>query len=214
MSFSQRLDNPDLLAELQDLVWFDYIRFACLLSLGLTTDALTKEARRVWDKVSCEVEMHQRCLAEVAHQENALARQNELRREIVEAFSEICVDSCECIVRRPLLLALDLLDEFESEAPFHVSETDGQAYITYPDIPFPMIGHATKYRALFDPRPMFQKFRVGLLERYGVRMDVFREKFLDVIKGIQILGSNRGDICRVANLLSELQESTIPRSGP
>ena len=25
MSFSQRLDNPDLLAELQDLVWFDYI---------------------------------------------------------------------------------------------------------------------------------------------------------------------------------------------
>ena len=45
-------------------------------------------------------------------------------------------------------------------------------------------------------------------------MDVFREKFLDVIKGIQILGSHWGDICRVADLLNELQNSTIPRSGP
>ena len=126
------------------------------MSLGLTTDALTKEARRVWDKVTCEVEMHQRCLAEVAHQETALARQNELRREIVQAVSAICVDSCERIVLRPLLLALDLLDEFESEAPYHVSETDGQAYVTYPDIPFPMIGPATTYRALFDPPQCFR----------------------------------------------------------
>ena len=65
------------------------------------------------------------------------------------------MDSCESIVLRQLLLALDLLDEFESEAPFHVSATDGQAYITYPDIPFPMVGLATKYRALFYPRPTF-----------------------------------------------------------
>ena len=101
MSFSRRVDHPDVLAELQDLVWFDYIRLACLLSLGLPTDVLTKEARRIWDKVSCEVEMHQRCLAEVTHQETALARQNELRREIVQAFSAICVDSCESIVLRP-----------------------------------------------------------------------------------------------------------------
>ena len=100
------------------------------------------------------------------------------------------MDSCESIVLRPLFLALDLLDEFESEAPYHVSETDGQAYATYTDIPFPIIGLATKYRALFDPRPMFQKFRVGLLERHGAPMEVFREKFLDIIKGIQILGSH------------------------
>ena len=61
---------------------------------------------------------------------------------------------------------------------------------------------------------MFQTFRVALLERDGARMDVFREKFLDVIKGIQILGPNWGDICRVADLLNELRNSTIPRSGP
>ena len=67
-----------------------------------------------------------------------LAKQNELWREIVQFLSAICVDSCESIVLRQLLFALDLLDEFESEAPYHVSETDGQAYVTYPDIPFPM----------------------------------------------------------------------------
>ena len=55
--------------------------------------------------------MHQRCLAEVAEQEILKDNQNELRRQIVEAFTAICVDSCESIVIRPLLGALNLLDE-------------------------------------------------------------------------------------------------------
>ena len=214
ISFSRKLDSPSVLAELEDLAWFDLIRPACLFSLGLGTEALSNEARRVWGGVSSDVDLHQRCLAEVDRQETAKNQQNEIRQQVVQAFSAICVDTCERIVLRPLLLALDLLDEFESEAPYYVSETDGQAYITFPDVLFPVIGPATKYLALFDQRPCFQKFRVDLLERYGARMVVFREKFLDVIHGLEVIGPHWADICRVADLLNELQDCCVPRSGP
>ena len=77
-----------------------------------------------------------------------------------------------------------------------------------------MIGPATKYQALFDERPMFQKFRVELLERYGARMEVFRDKFLDVIQGVEMDGPMWENVCQVADLLNELQNSSSPRSGP
>ena len=77
-----------------------------------------------------------------------------------------------------------------------------------------MIGPATKYQALFDQRAIFQKYRVELLERYGAQMEVFRDKFLDVIHGLDLDGPMWGDVCQVADLLNELQNCSCPRSGP
>ena len=77
-----------------------------------------------------------------------------------------------------------------------------------------MMGPATKYQALFDERTIFQKCRVALLERYGARMEVFRDKFLDVIQGLGMDGPMWGYACQVGDLLNDLQKNTSPRSGP
>ena len=163
------------------------------------SEPLTAEARQVGDKVSTDVILFQRCVNEVDHPQTLKEEQNRLRQAIVQTFSNICVERCEHTVIRPLLAALDLLDDFESESPYSVSESDGQLYITFPGIPAPMIGPATKYQALFDERPIFQKFRVALLERYGARMEVFRDKFLDVIQGLDMDGPMWGDVCQMGD---------------
>ena len=77
-----------------------------------------------------------------------------------------------------------------------------------------MNGPSTKYQALFDQRAIFEKYRVELLERYGAQMEVFREKFLDVIQGLDLDGHWWGNVCQVADLLNELQNCSRPRSGP
>ena len=212
IAFSQTLDSPDILAQLVDMMWFDLIRPACLRTLGLSNEPLTAETSQVWKKVSTDVRLFQRCINEVNEQQTAKEEQNQLRQAIVQAFSKICVESCEEAVIRPLLAALDLLEEFECESPYYMSESNGQLYITFPSIPAPMIGPATKYQALFDERPIFQKFRVELLERYGARMEVFRDKFLDVIQGLDLDGPMWGDVCQVGDLLNELQDSISPVS--
>ena len=143
--FSRTLDSPDILTELESMVWLELIRPACLFSLDLESKPLTAEARQVWDKVRTVVILFERCVNEVKHQEALKEEQDRLRQAIVQAFSNICVERCEHTVIRPLLAALDLLDDFESESPYSVSESDGQLYITFPGIPAPMIGPATKY---------------------------------------------------------------------
>ena len=45
-------------------------------------------------------------------------------------------------------------------------------------------------------------------------MEVFRDKFLDVIQGLDLDGPMWGDVCQLGDLLNELQNSTSPRSGP
>ena len=105
--------------------------------------------------MSAYVPLFQRCLQEVEQQQTAKEEQNQLRQDIVQAFSKICVESCEHTIIRPLLEALDLLDDSECESPYYLSESNGQLYITFPGIPAPMIGPATKYQALFDERPIF-----------------------------------------------------------
>ena len=79
----------------------------------------------MWGKVSTDVILHQRCVNEVDQQQTAKEEQNQLRQAIVQAFSKICVESCEQTVIRPLLAALDLLEDFESESPYYVSESNG-----------------------------------------------------------------------------------------
>ena len=45
-------------------------------------------------------------------------------------------------------------------------------------------------------------------------MEVFRDKFVDVIHGLELEGPVWGDVCRVADLLNILRSSGEPRSGP
>ena len=45
-------------------------------------------------------------------------------------------------------------------------------------------------------------------------MEVFRDKFLDVIQGLALDVPMWGDVCQVGDLLNELQSSVSPRSGP
>ena len=47
IAFSRTLDNPDLLAELENMIWFDLSRPACLFTLGLQSKPLTAETRLV-----------------------------------------------------------------------------------------------------------------------------------------------------------------------
>ena len=107
-----------------------------------------------------------------------------------------------------------MLEEFESASPYYRSETDGQLYLEFPNLPAPMMGPTTKYHALFDARAMFQPCREALLQRYGARMTVFRDKFLDVIQGVEMDGPLWENVVQLADLLNELQNSNKPRSGP
>ena len=110
----------------------------------------------MWEKVSCDVALCQRCFNEVEEQEAAKEIEYQLRQAVVHAFSKICVESCEATVIRPLMAALDLLEEFESASPYYRSEADGQLYDEFPNQPAPRMGPTTKYHALFDARSMFQ----------------------------------------------------------
>ena len=110
------------------------------------------------------------------------------------------------------MAALDLLEEFESASPYYRSETDGQLYLEFPSLPAPMMGPDTKYHALFDARAMFQPCREALLQRYGARMTVFRDKFLDVIQGVEMDGPLWENVVQMTDLLNELQTSNKPRS--
>lgn len=106
-------------------------------------------------------------------------------------------------VIRPLMAALDLLEEFESASPYYRSETDGQLYVEFPNLPAPMMGPTTKYHALFDARAMFQPCREALLQRYGARMTVFRDKFLDVIQGVEMDAQLWENVVQVADIVNE-----------
>ena len=44
IAFSQTLESPDILTELENMVWFDLIRPACLFTLGLQAAPLTVES--------------------------------------------------------------------------------------------------------------------------------------------------------------------------
>ena len=155
-AFSRILDNPTVLTEMENMIWFDLIRPACLFSLGSDSTPLTAEIRQLWNKVDSDVRLWQKCLGEVNEQQTAMEEQKHLRQAIVQAFSAICVESCEESVIKPLLAALDLLDDFQRESPYYASESDGRLYITYPGVPAPMNGPSTKYQALFDQRAIFQ----------------------------------------------------------
>ena len=111
------------------MIWFDLIRPACLFSLGLDSRPLTAETRKVWEKVDSDVSLWQKRLGEVTQQQTATEEQKQLRQAIVQAFSAICVESCEDAVIKPLLAALDLLEDFQSESPYYASESDGRLYI-------------------------------------------------------------------------------------
>ena len=100
------------------MMWFELIRPACLRTLGLSDEPLTAETFQVSKKVSTDVRLFQRCVNEVNEQQTAKEEENQLRQAIVQAFSKICVESCERIVLRPLLLALDLLGHSRARPRF------------------------------------------------------------------------------------------------
>ena len=214
MTFVHNLDCENIRAELQEIIWFDLVRPACMSVSGRASDPLSSEACQVYEKVSLDFVLYQRCFNEVEEQEIAKAIECQLRQAVVDAFSKICVKSCEATVIRPLMVELNLLEEFESASPYYKSETDGQLYLEFPSLLAPMMGPDTKYDALFDTRAMFQPCREALLKRYGGRMTVFRDKFLDVIQGVEMDGPLWGNVVQVADLLNELQNSNKPRSGP
>ena len=163
-SFIQRVQDDGLVRELEDMVWFDLMRLACLSSLEISSEEVSQEAALLCDRVTLDDNLRERCLGEIVEQESQKTKQMTLRRLILDAFKELCAPRCEYSILRLLLTSLDIiLHEYETEAPFYVSYTDDLDYITYPDVPFPYTGPPTKYFALFDERPCFDKFWQAVL---------------------------------------------------
>ena len=55
MTFVHNLDCESIRAELEDMIWFDLVRPACLSVSGRASDPLSSETRQVYEKVSCDV---------------------------------------------------------------------------------------------------------------------------------------------------------------
>ena len=179
--------------------------------IQIVADTVPAEAAMLWSYVATDDVLCHRCITEVCEQEREKQIHEAMRREIADAFKQVCLPVFEDSFLRPLLASLDILDEYANEPPLVLSEEDGLAYITYPTLLFPMIGPATKLGALFDERSCFDKFRLGVLERYGSNMHVFHDKLVDTVNGLQDWPAEFGRICHLSDLLNELRGKPIPR---
>ena len=160
--------DADLVQELLTFLWDDVLKPQAKREAGLFAGQIQigREAMNIWRQVSAVPDLRERCVARVleAHQQYEALRQK--REAILTAFAHVCRRTLEHIFLRPLLLSLDLFEDF-CNTPCEVRGS--------PEI-------STKFDAIFTESEAGETFRRSILESCGVgRFHVLSERVRDVV---------------------------------
>ena len=160
--------DADLVQELLTFLWDDVLKPQAKREAGLFAGQIQigREAMNIWRQVSAVSGLRERCVARVleAHQQYEALRQK--REAILAAFARVCRRTLEHTFLRPLLLSLDLLEDFCNKP----CEVRGSPEIS------------TKFDAIFTESEAGETFRRSILESCGVgRFHVLSERVRDVV---------------------------------
>ena len=103
----QRCDDMELIQELRDCIWNDFV-----VKAVTSREELTTEANIVWIEICKSFSLKEICLCAVHQDMIQLKFLNDLRAELVNMFTPLCKAECEHTILQPMLSHMDMLHEF------------------------------------------------------------------------------------------------------
>ena len=169
--FRTNVGDPALLEQLETFLWDDVLKPQAKSDAGLFVgrQEIVVEAAEIWREICSEQHVRELCLDRVlqAHQQYESLRSK--RDTVRTTFSRICCRSLEHSFVRPLLIALDLLQDF-CNTPVQVQG--------FPEV-------RNKFDAVFTNSEDGEMYRRSIVESCGVgRFHVLADRVRDIVSDI------------------------------
>ena len=120
--FTARVGDVAIVSELVNVLWQELIQPCAAKKVGLRT-----EARLVWDEITrANPPLAQLCVEVAASEQRTYEQFMVARVNAISEFAMLCIPSLEQSLVRPLLVHLELLEEYEQEL-IQVSGSGGWA---------------------------------------------------------------------------------------
>ena len=164
--FRARLQDPAVEAQLASVLWLELILPIVSEHAGVMARQVrhSKEELLVWEELQRDRALLGLCVDTAVARAERRHVFNEKRQRMVAAFGTVCIEPLRESVVRPLLLSLDLLDDYCNEES--------------------CLG-CSKYDALFQRRPEAKLYQQGVIESCGVdNLRNLLAKVQDVVGGL------------------------------
>ena len=109
------MGDAPIAQDLQNVLWQDLLKPCAAQSAGIALDRYIarEEGWKIWHTmVSTQPQLAELCVTAVRTEHDAYQRFVTARRDVSEAFGNLCIRPLEEIFIRPLLLSLGLLEDF------------------------------------------------------------------------------------------------------
>ena len=163
--FTARVGDVAIVSELVDVLWQELIQPCAAKKVGLRI-----EARLVWDEITrTNPPLAQLCVEVAASEQRTYEEFMVVRGNAISEFAMLCIPSLEQSFVRPLLVHLDLLEEYERE------QAEG------------CDAAVSKLKALFTPGAHRKRLLQGVVERCGVsNFDSLHAMVVDIVGGMDL----------------------------